>query len=264
MLMLAQVNSVEVPVSFYGFVIKLSTNGGSIMKTSSSDHASKNVIDIFTGKPLGALKDSRIIRLAPELDGLEMLYSNESSNDKLFSLKILAWGLRANGEVVGIVPWLNEVVACTDIRDPLNGQWEGYYDPGIDEIFFEPPIHKIVEVETAAEYYEFECENPGDVVQEIPDMIGTHAVLAEDDFKSLALHELVSWRLHNDGTMSGMLIDEKKIESTPVLPGDSCLFAAQSSENFRYFFQHHIANKIKKADPEALAAIGLLVEDSSG
>lgn len=233
------------------------------MKTSDFDH-DKNVIDLFTGKPLGSLKDTRIIRLAPELDGLEMLYSNESSEDKLFSLKILAWGLRANGEVVGVVPWLNDVVACTDICDPLNGQWEGYYDPGIEEIFYEAPIHKIVEVETAAEYYEFECESANDIIQEIPDIIGTHGVLAEDNFKSLVLHEVVSWRLHYDGTLSGMIIDENKVESTPVLPGDECLYPAQSKENFRYFFQHHIANKIKKADPEALAAISMLVDDSSG
>lgn len=233
------------------------------MKTSNPGHKHDNVIDLFTGKSYVPDQDLRFIRLSPELDGLEMLYSNESSDDKLFSLKILAWGLRANGEVVGLVPWLNDIIPCTEIKDPLNGQWEGYYDPGIDEIFFEPPIHKIVELETAAEYYEYECENPNDVVQEVPDLIGTHAVLSDREFSSLLLQEVVSWRLHNDGTISGMLIDDQKIESTPVLPGDSCLYPAQSHDNFRYFFQHHIANKIKSKDPEALAAISLLVEDAS-
>ncbi|MBC6906652.1 hypothetical protein DWB84_14460 [Saccharophagus sp. K07] len=232
------------------------------MKTSNSGHKLDNVIDLFTGKPYLPLKDTRFIRLSPELDGLEMLYSNEASSDKLFSLKILAWGLRANGEVVGLVPWLNDIIPCTEIRDPLNGQWEGYYDSGIDEIFFEAPIHKVVELETAAEYYDYECENPQDIVQEIPDTIGTHAVLSGADHKSLILQEVVSWRLHHDGTISGMLINEDKVESTPVLPGDECLYAAQSDPHFRYFFQHHIANKIKSRDPEALAAISLLVEDS--
>ena len=51
------------------------------MKTSNTDHNTDNVIDLFTGKSLQALNDSRFIRLAPELDGLEMLYSNESSGD---------------------------------------------------------------------------------------------------------------------------------------------------------------------------------------
>lgn len=233
------------------------------MKTSNSGHNLDNVIDLFTGKTYLPLKDTRFIRLSPELDGLEMLYSNEASQDRLFSLKILAWGLRANGDVVGLVPWLNDIVPCTDIQDPLNGQWEGYFDSGIDEIFFEPPIHKVVELETAAEYYDYECENPQDTVQEIPDTIGTHAVLSEPEFKSLLLQEVVSWRLHNDGTISGMLIDEEKVESTPVLPGDECLYAAQGHKQFRYFFQHHIANKIKSKDPEALAAISLLVDDSA-
>ncbi len=232
------------------------------MKTSTDGHNTDNVIDLFSGKPFSSLNDSRIIRLAPELDGLEMLYSNEASGDKYFSLKVLCWALKANGEIMGLVPWLDDIVACPDIEDPLNGNWEGYYDPGIDEVFFEPPIHKVVELETAAEYYDYLCEQPQDVIQEIPDTIGTHAVLADKNFKQLMLQEVVSWRLHNDGVVCGMIIDEDKVESTPVLAGDSCLYPAQAREKFRYFFQHHIANKIKSEDPEALAAISLLVEES--
>lgn len=233
------------------------------MKTSDNGHSTDNVIDLFTGKPWSSLSDSRIIRLAPELDGLEMLYSNEASGDKYFSLKILCWALRANGEVVGLVPWLDDIIACPEIEDPLNGAWEGYYDPGIDELFFEPPIHKVVELETAAEYYEYECEKGDEIIQEIPDTIGTHAVRSDANYNNLILQEVVSWRLHNDGQICGMLIDEKKVVSTPVLPGDDCLYPAQATPSFRYFFQHHIANKIKSEDPEALAAISLLVEESA-
>lgn len=232
------------------------------MKTSAPSHNTDNVVDFFTGQPLSALHDARFIRLAPELDGLEMLYSNDASPDKLFSLKILCWGLRANGDVVGLVPWLDDIIAAPEIQDPLNGQWEGYYDPGIDEVFFDAPIHKVVELETAAEYYEFQCEDPQDVVQEVPDTIGTHAVLSDNGFHSITLTEVISWRLHNDGTLSGMLADAEKVENTPVLPGDECLFPAQSRESFRYFFQHQIANKIKAEDPEAMAAISMLVEES--
>src|SRR5690606_11485374 len=137
------------------------------MKTSTNGDTMDNVVDLFTGKPYSSLADSRFIRLAPELDGLEMLYSNEANPEKLFSLKILCWGLRANGDVVGLVPWLDDIVACTDIRDPLNGKWEGYFDPGIDEVFYDAPIHKIVELETAADYYELICEDGSDIVQEI-------------------------------------------------------------------------------------------------
>lgn len=222
-----------------------------------------NVIDLFTGCPYSQRDSVRFIRLSPELDGLEMLYSNESSGDKLFSLKILCWALRENGDVVGLVPWLNSVVACPEIADPLNGNFEGYYDPGIDEIFFEPPIHKVVEIETAAEYYDSQSDNPEDTVQEIPDIIGTHAVMTDVDLKTLTLQEVVSWRLLFDGSIQGLIVDESKVKSTPVLPGDDCLYSAQEHKHFRYFFQHHIANKIKSEDPEAMAAISILVDESS-
>lgn len=230
------------------------------MRTSAADHNTDNVVDIFTGQSYSALHNHRIVRLSPELDGLEMLYSNDSSADKLFSLKILCWALKANGDVVGLVPWLDTIVAAPDIQDPLNGAFEGYYDPGIDEIFHEAPIHKIVELETAAIYYECQTDNPTDVLQEIPDTIGTHAVMSDNGFETITLCEIVSWQLLNDGTVYGMLPDPAKVESTPILPGDNCLYPVQQRDEFRYFFQHQIANKLKSEDPEALAAIASLVE----
>ena len=228
---------------------------------SNSINSHDNVIDIFTRKPLSENHSNKLIRIAPELDGLEMLYCNSENQDKLFSVKVLAWGLRTSGEVVGLVPWLDKLVACDEINDPLNGQWQGYYDEGVDELFYNAPLHKIVELETAADYYEYQCESEIEIVQEIPDTIGTHAVLSADKFKSITLKEVVSWRLLQDGTVSAMLIDDSKIYNTPVLPGDSCLFEAEKCDDFRYFFQHHIANKLKSKDPEALAAISLLVEN---
>ncbi len=230
------------------------------MTTSTQGHNTDNVVDIFTGKAYSSPLNRRIIRLAPELDGLEMIYSNESHPEKLFSVKVLCWALRADGEVVGLVPWLDDIMPCTEIQDPLNGHWEGYYDSGIDEVFFEAPIHKVLELETSAEYYDFECDTERDVIQEIPDTIGTHAVLSTDGFKNILLKEVVSWRLLNDGNIESMLIDDDKVIDTPVLPGDESLYAAKSDAAFRYFFQHHIANKIKARDPEALAAISMLVE----
>lgn len=230
------------------------------MTTSTAGHNTDNVVDFFTGKPYSHPSNRRFIRLSPELDGLEMLYSNQAYPDKLFSIKVLCWGLRADGEVVGLVPWLDDIVPCPDIKDPLNGQWEGYYDPGIDESFTEPPLHKLVELEAAAEYYEFDTGKVQEIIQEIPDFIGTHAVLSGDGFKSLTLREVTSWRLHSDGEIQGMLIDDDKVTETPVLPGDDSLFPAMQHDDFRYYFQHHIANKIKARDPEAMAAISMLSE----
>ena len=130
----------------------------------------------------------------------------------------------------------------------------------IDFDTFEAPVHKVLELETAAEYYDFECDTERDVIQEIPDTIGTHAVLSTDGFKNIVMKEVVSWRILNDGNIESMLIDDDKVIDTPVLPGDESLYAAKNDAAFKYFFQHHIANKIKARDPEALAAISMLVE----
>lgn len=231
------------------------------MPDSARDHGLCNVIDIFTKAPLSDQLDNKLIRISPELDGLEMLYSNAAHQDKLFSVKILAWGLRLDGDVVGLIPWLNKLIACDEINDPLNGQWQGYYDQGVDEVFYAAPLHKVVELETAADYYDFDCTSGREIIQEIPDSIGTHAVLSADNFRNILLKEVVSWRLLNDGTVNGMLIDENNVVSTPVLPGDSSLYPAEEHSDFRYYFQHHIANKLKSQDPEALAAISLLAEN---
>lgn len=231
------------------------------MKTSTDDpKGADNVYDLFSGKPLSSSNSTQIIRLAPELDGLEMLYSNKLNPGKLFAMKILCWGLRRNGEVIGLIPWMDQMIPCTEISDPLEGQFEGYYDPGIDEAFFDAPIHKVVELETAAEYYEFKSENPQDIVQEIPDTIGTHAVFNAPDKNNLLLTEIISWQLRNDGIIHGMVANPDKCHETPVLPGADCLESVREKTSFRYYFQHHIANKIKAQDPEALAAIAMLVE----
>ena len=230
------------------------------MPKSAIDSSNDNVIDIFTRKPLPELTNNRLVRISAELDGLEMLYSNPENPDKLFSLKILAWGLRLSGEVVALVPWLTKLTPCDEISDPLNGQWQGYYDQGIDELFFSAPLHKVIELESAAEYYDYQCDSDTEIIQEIPDSIGTHSVLSEDGFQSICLKEIVSWRLLNSGAIEAMLIDEEKMVATPVLPGDDCLYPAEQNPDFRYFFQHNIANKLKSQDPEALAAILLLQE----
>jgi hypothetical protein len=43
------------------------------MPNHAIDHPMDNVIDIFTRKPISELSDNKIIRIAPELDGLAML-----------------------------------------------------------------------------------------------------------------------------------------------------------------------------------------------
>lgn len=228
--------------------------------STSEPATNNNVIDFFTGQPYASSKIYRFIRLAPELDGLEMLYTNDAHKQKLFSVKILCWGLREDGEVVGMIPWLDRLTPCPEIKDPLNGEWEGYYDPGSEEIFHEAPIHKSLELETAVDYYDYACEHETDVIQEIPDVIGTHAVFSGDKFETLVLKSVISWRLLHGGQILGLVADDDKVIDTPVLPGDAALYATEPHPEFHYYFQHNIANKIKAGDPEALAAISALAK----
>lgn len=219
-----------------------------------------NVIDMFTRKPLDEANLHQIVRIAPELDGMEMLYSNDANPGKLFSMKILCWALMRDGTVDALIPWLNKIVPARELNDPLNGRWEGYFDKVHDHAFFDVPDYKAAELENAATYYPaIESDEPA-IVQEIPDTIGTHAIMTDDQFKTIVLVHVTSWRLFTDGRILAMVADDKKVENTPVLPGDECLFAAQNHEHFHYFFHYVIANKIKNGDPEALAAFTHLVE----
>jgi hypothetical protein len=220
-----------------------------------------NVVDLFSGQRTSALQMQRYVRLAPEYDGICMLYSNHRTRgQKLYTLKILSWALKANGEVVGLVPWLNRVYECNSLDNPVHGQWEGYYDEKRDSIFYQPPAHKVTELQQAAEYFPQYDDRQDTVLQEIPDTIGTHAMLDSPDHHNLILTEVISWQLRASGEVLAMLIDEERVTETPVLMGDPCLYAYKENPNFRFFFQHHIANQIKSEDPEALAAIALLFD----
>ena len=226
--------------------------------SNNKQEACTKVVSIFTGKSVRQA-DNPIIRIAPELDGLEMLYSNTSSPNKLYSLKICCWAIHANGSVQGMVPWLNKLMPCTEINDPLDGQWQGYRNPDNNEIFYHAPDYKVTELEAAARHF---CPKGGKAIaeQEIPDSIGTHAALTHNGFKTLTLIEVHSWRLNKEGQIAGLFVDGDQVKASPVLNGDKSLLEAQSHADFKYFFQHRMANKIKNQDPEAMAAISLLIE----
>ena len=218
-----------------------------------------NVIDMFTRKPINDSNLNKIVRLAPELDGIEMLYSNDSNPNKIFSMKILCWALMKNGEVDALVPWLDKVVPARELNDPLNGHWEGYYDNFHNQAYFSPPPHKITELKSANSFFNTKFDDKDIIIQEITDTIGTHAALTDDQLQTLVLANISTWRLYNDGRLHAMIADEKQVETTPILIGDECLYSAQDNKNFRYFFHHIIANKIKMGDPDAIAALTHMV-----
>ena len=98
------------------------------------------------------------------------------------------------------------------------------------------------------------------VIQEIPDNIGTHAVMTGDGFETITLTQVTSWQLLANGHINGMIADTTRIKATPVLAGDRCLYPVQDHPEFKYFFHHIIANKIKAGDPETMAAFARLLD----
>ncbi|ROS05028.1 hypothetical protein EDC56_0550 [Sinobacterium caligoides] len=229
------------------------------MQMDSHKTKNSNIISIFSGRPVREEQESRIIRIAPECDGLSMLYTNNGCSNKLFRMSILCWALRDNGEIDALVPWLEELRPCQLLNDPLDGRWEGFFEPSNEYIFDEAPLHQVNSLHQSAEYFATEADCDDVILQEFADTIGTHALLCEEKSHSITLTEVLSWRLLADGRIQAMLIDEEKITSTPVLPGDPCLYPSTENPSFRYFFQHHIANQIKDQDPDTLSAISILL-----
>lgn len=205
----------------------------------------------------------RVIRLTPEYDGTCVLYTNNQHDDTLFSLQALAWAELQDGSIHALLPWLTKITTESELRDPLEGHWEGYMLAGTRTLLKRPPEYKTAELHAAVSYFGPPANaTPRQIVQEIPDTIGTHAIVGSLPEKSLSLIEVVSWQLFSDGEIQGMVADESRITNTPVLPGDDCLIPVQSLPGFKYFFQHNVANRIKHHEPDALAAIAMLVKDT--
>lgn len=201
----------------------------------------------------------RLVRLAPELDGLEMLYHLASDPDTLYGMPLLAWGLRENGEAVGLVPWMESLTPCHELDDPEYGHFVGYRDPETEEIFTDPPEHKLCELEHAAAYFDYEETDASTLIQQLPDTLGTHALCMDAEGQPWQLKQVFGWRLYSDGQVEALLVDESKVQSTPILAGDACLYPGHSRHRVVYFFQRAIANRIKDEDPTTLEALALMV-----
>lgn len=200
----------------------------------------------------------RILRIAPENDGLRTLYRNEMHPERVVSLDIIGWALHQSGEVSALVPWLKDVASATSLSDPLNGHCKGYWDPWAERLLPDAPPHKLAELEAALKYFGTAANDHGVVVQSIPDSPGTHAVMSSDGFHTVNLIEVVGWQLRGDGRVLALLADNSRVTDTPVLATDRCVYAAQEDPAFRYFFQHAVANQIKRHEPEALACLAVL------
>ncbi len=156
------------------------------------------VIDLETMRQKLQAK-RRLVRLSPELDGLEMVYSLASDPDSLYGMPILAWGLREDGDVVGLVPWMETLTSCHQLDDAEHGRFVGYRDPETEELLEYPPPHKACELEHAAAYFDYEETRDITLIQQIPDTQGTHALCIDDDDRPWQLKQVFGWRLYSDG-----------------------------------------------------------------
>ncbi|GAA5173353.1 hypothetical protein [Modicisalibacter zincidurans] len=219
---------------------------------------SAQVIDLETMR--NRLRAKRhLVRLAPELDGLEMVYHLASDLDTLYGMPLLAWGLRDDGEVVGLVPWMEALTPCHDLDDPEHGHFVGYRDPETEEIFYTAPEHKVYELEHAAAYFDYEESGETTLLQQLPETLGTHALCLDEEATTWQLKLVFGWRLYNNGTIEALLVDESRVESTPVVAGDDCLYPGHSRHQVVYFFQRAIANRIRQEDPATLEALACMV-----
>ena len=220
------------------------------------------VIDLDTMRQKRQARQ-RLIRLSPERDNLEMVYSLASTPEPLYGLPILAWGLRENGDVVGLVPWMETLTPCDQLDDAEYGCFIGYRDPETEELLESPPLHKICELEQAAAYFDYEETLDTTLIQQLPDTLGTHALCIDDKSQPWQLKQVFGWRLYSDGNVEALLADESLAQSTPILPGDACLYPGHSRHKLIYFFQRSIANRIREQDPQTLEALAMMVVPGS-
>ena len=200
---------------------------------------------------------SRIHCVSPAYEGHCLLYSHHAlSRDKLYAIRILCWARLADGRNVAVVPWLHDISHCRQLNDADTGLAEGYYDPATDTRFDTPPSHHLAALDALCA--QTAPLSASQVLQEIPDMIGSHAaILSEND--ELVLEPVVSWQLRGDGRLQAMLADPARITQQPVLPGDPCLYVADHDSGLRYYFQYHIANQIKNGGAMSTRILGQLI-----
>lgn len=198
-----------------------------------------------------------IVALSPEFQGYCLLYSHHAlSTEKLYAIRILCWARLADGRDVALVPWLSGVARCSDLNHADTGLFQGYYDPVTERRFSAPPDHHQAALNSLVSH----ANTPSSgVLQEIPDLTGSHAALLNDSHE-FQLEPIVSWQLLACGTMQAMIAKPENVTQQPVLPGDPCLYPATEAIGLRYYFQYHIANQIKRGGEMSARALNSLIK----
>ena len=204
-----------------------------------------------------ARTEPSIVAVSPEFQGYCLLYAHHAlSTDKLYALRILCWARLDNSDDVALVPWLDGVARCSELNDAQTGLSQGYFDPIAEQRFDVMPAHHSAILDSLCPK---QASSDNSVIQEIPDLIGSHAALLNDGHE-FQLEPVVSWQLLAGGRLQAMIADPEKITQHPVLPGDPCLYPATEAEGLRYYFQYHIANQIKRGGEMTARALHSLIK----
>lgn len=227
--------------------------------SKDSEVSENNIVSFFSDSKNTVVEPNKIIQVYPETSGIKMLYANSEKKEHYVAVPVLCWALKACGDIVGLVPWINEVLSCDEIAARFDLCWEGYYDESNEEILAFPPGYAVAMLTTAARFRREKisgiAKSHKNIVEEFSDQIGSHVLLLNAASQSLNLEAVICWQLDNEGVLHSMLADESRAEKYPVVAGDSCLYRAHENQHFRCFFQRDIANQIRDRDPETLRAI---------
>lgn len=235
-----------------------------------NESTESNIVQLEHYRTEQSSPKSQIVRISSELDGMEALYSSDLSSEHLFTIRILFWALLDDGQVCAVIPWLKEITTTQNLNHS-KGRWQGYYDAIQDKIFFKAPEHKTKELELGHQYFqkrkhlsEVSEKNPKSSNtpsnhQELPDHLGTHAAFKHANQKGFYLKPVVSWRLTTNGELQAMVPEEDNLSIMP-LPGSDDLSIADNHPEFRYYFQHGIASRLKHEDPNAMTTVSLLID----
>lgn len=262
---------------------------------------SADVVSLFTGETIETV-EQKIVAIVGESSSIRMLYSTAENRERLIAVPLICWAMREDGECIGVVPWINEILDCQQVQERYGVIWEGYYDAINEEILTEIPEKAKAELLINARYTpkiqldktsadktedipvfltknatnaaqcQLEQVEYFDVIAEIADPIGTHAMIVksnhngESDNKdqndcavvessTMYLTNVVSWALDTNGELHAMVADEACVTKLPVLPGDECLFSVNKDNRFQCFFPRDIAEQIRENDAETLDAI---------
>lgn len=228
--------------------------------TNQLDADQCRIFSFYTKREMDLSQSTQIIAMYPELTGTKMLYKNRDQADRCIAVPVLFWALQAGGHIVGLVPWLDQIVDCGTIADRFDISWEGYYNESAGSMGHEAPA-EIAQLLTLQQRFSTPiqaptaADQPAKVLLELSDPVGTHAMLMDEENESLTLTAVVSWQLLDTGEVFGMLADESLPHKYPILAKDHCLYRADQNRTFRCYFQRDIAEQIRARDPETLEAI---------